>query len=155
MCQILKNNVILANMKIEYKKIVRYLIMGLGSTIIDFGLSFIIILSIHENAEVGVIIAHVISFTIAQIFGYVLSKYWVFKLNSNKKELNTIIRYSLVTVFNILWSSALIWLLVVLITNTGWISNVQEIQTIAKVLSGPPLGIASYYMYKKFVFNNN
>lgn len=88
---------------IKYKEIIMYLIMGGGTTVVNWGVyAFTVTILPLSNTDSKVLIANIIAWILAVIFAYVTNKIWVFGSHSWKfafviKELFLFVSARLIT----------------------------------------------------------
>ena len=75
------------NLFLKYKEIIMYLIMGVATTVVSWGVFALAVRILPlSNEDIKATVANIISWILAVIFAYVTNKIWVFESYSWKIE---------------------------------------------------------------------
>lgn len=86
---------------------IRYLLIGLSSVVIDFGLFNLL----KDFLSVQALYSNLISSFVTIFFNFTLSNYWTFK-SGNKKKIRKLVKFVSVTAFNYIVSNVLMYLFI-------------------------------------------
>lgn len=140
------------DMTFDVYKIRNYIGVGLISVLIDFGGSYILNRIFNLELSLETSISHLISFIVANIFGYYANMFWVFKSLTTEKKHITAIKYTFITTINTLWSTYLIGVIATYLFNNYAQLSIITIENTSKILVGLPLGVLGYFLLDYFVF---
>lgn len=138
--------------KILNKETISYLIFGVLTTIINYGIYELckVILKGDSNEITTSIImtSTVISWVIAVLFAFITNKLWVF--NSKSMEINIVIKEFIAFVSARLFSGGcdILWMYVT-------VDIFKFNDSAAKILSNVFIVIINYFFSKIFIFKNN
>lgn len=144
---------------IKYKEIIMYLIMGVATTVVNWGVYAVAISLIRSDTiafgfEIDVLISNIISWILAVIFAYVTNKIFVFesyswKLNFIMKEFTLFVSARLLTgIIEVLGVSFLVGL--------GLDQTVFGLKgMVSKVLVSIIVVILNYVFSKLFIFKKS
>lgn len=133
---------------LQNKQLLRFGLVGLTATVIDFGLLFSL-----KNAGLPVISANIISTLLAFVFSFSANRKFTFR-STSKKLARQISRFIIVTLFGL-------WILqsIVIVAADPFISNLIDDQSlklvIAKLLATIVSMTWNYIMYARVVFNDH
>ena len=151
--------------KKAYEQIIRFGVVGVASTVIDLLLFNIGVLYLNYP----VLVANVISATLATVFNYLAHSRWTFQTEEDEERKNHLVAYLLVTTSSIY----VIQNLVLYVLTDVWKLPVSQLVNIIQQLNLVPysstalsLMVAklgslavgatwSFVLYRKFVFVNN
>lgn len=130
----------------------KFLVVGGSAFLVDFSINTAIVWALRLDMSLESIIANIFSVTIALIYNYILSSRWSFKSNQSNYTTKTLLKFIGVNIFNLIWSSAAIALLVRVISESNIITNVDYIQPLSKFVVTGFMTIVSFVLYKLIVF---
>lgn len=128
---------------IKYGEIIRYLIIGILTTLVSLIIYYVLTLTIlNSKVSIQLQIANIISWIGAVTFAYYANKYYVFKIfNNNKKN---IILFYLSRIITLMLDMFLMYLLV---------TKLSYDDKIIKPIIQLIIIIGNYMLSKFFVFN--
>ena len=92
----------------ETKRFARFGTVGIGNTIIDYGL-YILLTRVFD---VYYLIATVLSWLVAVMFSFIMNKYWTFRANNHRDATKQSARFLAVNIVGLLFSTALLFIFV-------------------------------------------
>lgn len=132
----------------------KFLFVGGSAFLIDFSINVLIVSLLNLEIKIESVIANIISYSVALIYNYTLSSRWSFKSEEgDKRGIDTMIKFVMVNLFNLTWSSIAIWYLVGVISYMDFLPNEDLIQPFTKLLVTSFMVVVSFVLYRKFVFN--
>ncbi len=127
----------------KYEEIIRYLIVGVLTTIVSLATYFICVHTfLDANNAIEIQIANIISWIFAVAFAYITNRIFVFKSKS-KNYLKEIATFCTSRVLTLLMDMAIMFLFVTLLKGSD---------TIGKLISQVVVTILNYIFSKLFVF---
>lgn len=128
----------------KYSEIIRYLIIGVLTTIVSLGIYYGLTLTVlNPEVALELQIANVLSWIGAVVFAYFTNKYYVFKDNSKSKA-------GIIKFFSSRLATLLIDMLLMYIFVTKLLFNDKIVKIIVQVV----VVVSNYVLSKFFVFNN-
>ena len=127
---------------IPYQKIIKFIVAG--STVAIFNIIFL--RSFVEVLHLHYLLASSFSFILALILNFTLQKYWTFKGTQKSKTIKQFILFSALVVLNFFLNLLGMFLFVE-------IFNIQYL--LAQVSIIIILAIMNFFVYQRFIFNNN
>lgn len=136
------------NLKKVDKKPIRFVLVGISNTILDF-----VILNVLLFCKVDILFANTISTGIAMLYSFFMNKKWTFR-NSGNNYVKEVILFFIFTIIGI-WiiQNGCIYLLNLIVPDFG-LPEVIFNNAIKLAASIPSL-TWNYLTYNRFVFTNN
>ena len=133
---------------LKNSKIVRFGVIGGINTLLDFGLLFVF----NKLLGIDVIVANIMSTTIAFLFSFTMNKKYTFKTSGTDVKREFIL-FVVVTLFG-LWvlQSLVIWGVTPLLTGFGLHDN--AVLLVAKLFATGVSLVWNYILYDRVVFKN-
>lgn len=128
-------------MKIDKEEIIRYIIIGVLTTIISLGTYYISTLFLNVENKIELQICNIISWILAVTFSYILNRIYVFK--SKNKVLQEVIKFYLARI-----STLIIDMLFMFI----FVSQLSINDKISKLIVQVIIFISNYILSKFIVF---
>ena len=127
----------------EYKEIIRYLIVGILTTIVSLGSYYILVLTVlNPNSALQLQLANIISWIAAVTFAYITNRMFVF--NSHRRDwLNEAIAF---------YSSRIVTLLADVLIMFVMVTLLKYNDKIMKLLVQVIVTVGNYILSKIFVF---
>ncbi len=130
--------------KLYYHNLIRYIIVGGGTFIIDFGLLFFFRIQLH----IPLAIATSIGFWVAVLFNFTLNRTWSFSVNETKSLHKHALAYGLLLAFN--YSFTVIF--VSFMDHALHSLNASKALAISKILAVLIQTSWTYIIYKNYIF---
>lgn len=136
------------NDQTDNKKPLRFIIVGVSNTVVDFAL-----MNIFKLVGLNLIVANTISTGIAMIYSFFMNKKWTFR-NAGDNYIRQVILFFLFTIIGI-WviQNGFMWLINTYVPHFG-LSD-QLFANIAKLAASVPSLTWNYLTYNRFVFKEN
>ena len=136
------------NLKKVDKKPIRFVLVGISNTILDF-----VILNVLLFCRVNILFANTISTGIAMLYSFFMNKKWTFR-NSGNNYIKEVILFFIFTIIGI-WviQNGCIYLLNIVIPDLGLPEVIYN--NAIKLAASIPSLTWNYLTYNRFVFTNN
>ncbi len=130
------------------KQIVRYLIVGISTVIIEYSL----FLFFRKILPLHAVVTNIIVYTFVFWFNFLLSKFFTFKSHKNFRK--QLVSYALLFFFNMVFAavllfSAITWLFEYLFPNISWISYY-----LPKIIQQASVVVWNFILYKKVIYKD-
>ena len=125
-----------------YKDFFKFIISSLICAIVDIGLFSIIVNVIEKQLYYAVIISTIFARVVSGILNFILNKKFTFHSNRRTKVQST--RYFLLFICQMLTSAIIV----------AGLSQIFENATIVKIIIDAILFVISYFIQKRYIFNN-
>lgn len=125
---------------LEYS-FVRYLLIGTGTFILDFGIFNF--LSLYTKTEP--IVANLISTFLSLFFNFTMSNFWTFK-QGKSQQAKKLGRYAILAIFNYIFGNVAMYF---------FIEHTSLNHNLAKVIVTLSVMAWNFVLYKKWVFTEN
>ena len=131
--------------KTSTKKPLRFIIVGISNTVLDF-----VLMNIMRLVGLNLIVANTISTGTAMVYSFFMNKKWTFR-NAGKNYLRQVVLFFIFTIIGI-WviQNGFIWLIETYSPHFG-LSD-QLFANVAKLAASIPSLIWNYITYNKIVF---
>lgn len=128
-------------------KPIRFILVGISNTILDFGL-----MNVFQLVGLPLLVANTASTGIAMIYSFLMNKKWTFR-NAGQNYIQQVILFFVFTIIGI-WiiQNGCIWLIQTFIPHFG-LSD-QLFANIAKLIASVPSLVWNYVTYNKVVFRS-
>lgn len=121
------------------KSTIRFLVVGVASFIVDFGL----LLILHDVFLINLIVATTIAFVSGLIVNFLLNKYWTFDAPKGAKQSSRqAVQYGLLVCVNLVFTNAIV----------GFGANIHIGPEITKPISTGIIMVLNYTLYRKVIF---